>query len=78
MGILFRLFLFFLVALWGSLTFVLIAVNVLLHPVSFFHRKKREGQPGVESVCVQDSYIAMCVFHAWPISQIVILYARLL
>ena len=45
MGLLFRLILFFLVAFWGSITVVLVALNLLLHPLSFFHRKKREGQP---------------------------------
>ena len=64
--ILFRLTLLFLITFWGSLGVVAIALNILLHPLSFFYWKKREGQP--ESDCIYDIVTKPCVLSiAWAL-----------
>ena len=75
--ILFRLTLLFLITFWGSLGVVAIALNILLHPLSFFYWKKREGQP--ESDCIYDNYYnykTMCIinsmgFACWSLQEFV-------
>ena len=64
--VLFRLTLFFLITFWGSLGVVAITLNILLHPLSFFYWKKREGQP--ESDCIYDIVTKPCVLTiAWAL-----------